>query len=291
MKLISIMAVWDEQNMIAASIESTKDIVFEYIVIIKKGIDKTKEVVELCKEKWQLNIQIIESELKLREARKLGFEIAKNYADYFLIQDGDEIYYTDNERNKNNQKSIMDLISENYDICSTSMIYLKENFLHTLEEFTWITPHPFLIKNVLEIFWLDKGDLPYLNFNWELKNYKIYTTDEKKNPFKFDCNIKNYRRQFLRSVFTHWHDGNYEGTIEQYAFEYHYHSIWYKNNIDKNETDLEKIILFYEKNNNKYMFLKKYDETKYVQYPEVIKKYIEIGLIYGLNNIDNLKLI
>ena len=35
-KIISIMAVWDEQNMISASIESTKDIVYE---LINNGAD------------------------------------------------------------------------------------------------------------------------------------------------------------------------------------------------------------------------------------------------------------
>ena len=35
-KIISVMAVWDEQNMIALSIESTKDIIYEYIILIKK---------------------------------------------------------------------------------------------------------------------------------------------------------------------------------------------------------------------------------------------------------------
>ena len=293
-KLISIMAVWDEQNMISASIESTKDIVYEYIVIIKKGIDKTREIVELCREKWGLNIKIIESELKLREARKLGFKIAENYADYFLIQDGDEIYFTSTEQKKYD-KSIIDLMSEDYDFCSTSMIYLKGDFLHTPINIewatTWLIPHPFLIKNLPEIFWPDKGDLPYLKYNWELRNYKIYNKGEKKYPFKFDCNIKNFRRLFLRSVFTPWHDNNYDGTIEEYAFNYHTSCIWYKCNVDENETDIEKIISFFEKKDDTYKFLKKYDENEYVQYPEVIKKYIDVGLIYGIRDTSDLKLI
>jgi hypothetical protein len=60
----------------------------------------------------------------------LGFKIAENYADYFLIQDGDEIYFTSTEQKKYD-KSIIDLMSEDYDFCSTSMIYLKGDFLHT----------------------------------------------------------------------------------------------------------------------------------------------------------------
>ena len=69
-KIVSILPVWDEQNMIGLSIASTKDIVYQYIVLIQKGIDKTREVVEYCKKIWNLNIIIIESELKLRERKK-----------------------------------------------------------------------------------------------------------------------------------------------------------------------------------------------------------------------------
>ena len=55
--------------------------------------------------------------------------------------------------------------------------------------------------------------------------------------------------------------------------------------------DIEKIISFFEKNENSYKFLKKYDENEYVQYPEVIKKYIDNGLIYGIRDISDLELI
>ena len=68
-KIISIMAVWDEQNMIGLSIASTKDIIYQYIILIKKGIDKTREVIEYCRKIWNLNIIIIETELKLRKCR------------------------------------------------------------------------------------------------------------------------------------------------------------------------------------------------------------------------------
>ena len=45
-KIVSIIPVWNEQQMIALSIASTKDIVYQYIILIKKGnYDKTYEVV------------------------------------------------------------------------------------------------------------------------------------------------------------------------------------------------------------------------------------------------------
>lgn len=35
-KIVSIIPVWNEQQMIGLSIASTKDIVYQYIVLIKK---------------------------------------------------------------------------------------------------------------------------------------------------------------------------------------------------------------------------------------------------------------
>ena len=108
MNIISIMSVWDEQNMIALSLYSTKNIVTEYIIIIQPGIDKTLEVINYCKNLWNLNIKFIESDLKLRYKRELIIKESKSYADYYIIQDGDEIY------NENFSKEIDYLIKNNF---------------------------------------------------------------------------------------------------------------------------------------------------------------------------------
>ena len=130
--------------MIALSIESTKDIVYEYIILIKKGIDKTEEVIKLCQSKWNLNLQIVYTELKLREARKLGFDMTKNF-----------------------------------------------------------------------------------------------------------------RRLFLRQVFTQWHDSDYNDTIENYAFMFHGDCTWYKQHINNNVDNVEEIISFFETHNNTINFINK----------------------------------
>ena len=52
---------------------------------------------------------IIESDLKLRERKKYAIEISKKYADYYLLQDGDEIFYT-NTNLPNDSKNILKLI-------------------------------------------------------------------------------------------------------------------------------------------------------------------------------------
>ena len=115
-KIISIMPVWDEQNMIGLSIASTKDIVYQYIILIQKGIDKTREVVEYCRKLWNLNIIIVESELKLRERKKLAIEMTKSYADYYLLQDGDEIFFTNTE-SKNDISGVIyvDTLKDKFD--------------------------------------------------------------------------------------------------------------------------------------------------------------------------------
>jgi len=283
-KIVSIMAVWDEQNIIGLSIASTKDIVYQYIILIQKGTDKTKEIVEYCKKKWDLNILIIDSELKLRDRRKYATEISKDYADYYLMQDGDEIYSSTDK--------IIELIDNEYTFALTSIIFLEKDFLHTPKDESqiWLTPHPFLFKNTDDIYWPNIGDMPAYNPN---KSYhKIFNTGEKNKPFKFDCKIKNFRRVFLRDVFTPWHDSRFEGTIEKYANINHPTVIWYRENINK-DLDLEEIIKLYEIHINsneeeKYKWHKIYSEKEYYEYPEIIKKCIALNKLEGIKNIDDL---
>jgi len=287
-KIISIMPVWDEQNIIGLSIASTKDFVYQYVILIQKGIDKTKEVVEYCKKIWNLNIIIIETELKIRERKKLAIEITKSYADYYLLQDGDEIFYTNDE-----SKNILKLIDEGYTFGYTSIVFLEKDFLHTPkdENLIWLVPHPFFFKNTPDIFWPNYGDMPHCNPDKHI----IFNTGEKQNPYKFDCKIKNFRRIFLREVFTPWHDSNvFKGTIEEYADKYHHTVQWYRKNINPN-LKLEEIIKKYEEhiktNDEKYKWHKIYDENEYMKYPEIIKKFIEWNKLEGIETLDDLHLL
>ena len=290
-KIVCIMPVWDEQNMIGLAIASSKDIVYQYIVLIQKGIDKTREVVEYCKKIWNLNMIIMESELKLRDRKKFAIELTKNYADYYLLQDGDEIFFN-NSNMPNDISQIPKLINEGYTFGLTSIVFLEKTLLHTPKDESqiWLTPHPFFFKNTKDIWWSEVGDMP--SYDPNRAYHKVFNTGPKNTPFKFDAKIKNFRRVFLRDVFTPWHDTNYPGSIEEYANENHHTVLWYRENID-NSLSLEEIIIKYEehlkKSNENYKWHKIYDEKLYHEYPYIIKKFIEFNKIEGIENLDDLK--
>ena len=50
---------------------------YQYVILLQKGVDKSREVIEYCRKLWSLNIIIIDTEIKLREKRKMAIEITK----------------------------------------------------------------------------------------------------------------------------------------------------------------------------------------------------------------------
>ena len=280
MNIISIMPVWDEQNMIALSLYSTKNIVTEYIIIIQPGIDKTLEVINYCKNLWNLNIKFIESDLKLRYKRELIIKESKSYADYYIIQDGDEIY------NENFSKEIEYLINNDFTFATAPIVLLENDLNHTTDnvENIIMPNHPFFFKNTDDIYFPNKGDMPWYNPNKSYHNIKNYDY-----PLKFDCKIKNYRRKFLREMFTKWHDSDTDLSIEDYCNINHHSVLWCRKNICE-KLNLEDTISICEEYDNKDKFKWNiiYDENKYYEKPYIIKYFLNINKNFGIENLDDL---
>ena len=282
-KIICIMPVWDEQNIIGLALASSKSFIYEYIILIQKCTDKTLEVIQYCQKLWNLNIQIIESNEKIRKRREKAIELTSHYADYYIIQDADEVFY------ENSNKDIDYFIENNMTFVTAPIVLIENDFLHTTDkqENIIMVNHPLFFKNLPDIYFPNIGDMPWYNPE---KNY--HKMIEFKTPLKFDCKIKNYRRKFLREVFTPWHDSHNSCSIEEYAFNHHYHVKWYKENIDSNEKDIEKIILYFEENDkqNEFRWNILYDKNKYYEYPIIIKYMIENNKLKGIENINDLYL-
>ncbi len=261
-----IMTIWDEQNMIGLALASSKCFIDKYLILIQKCTDKTLDVIKYCQKKWNLNIEIINSDLKIRKRKELGIKLSKKYTDYYILQDGDEIFHDDSKR------IIEDFIEKKYTFCTTPIILLENDLIHTTDnDNNIIMPnHPFFFKNLDDIYFPEIGDMPW--YNPDENSHNILNLDF---PLKFDCKIKNYRRSFLREVFVPWHDTNSELSIEEYAEKHHYHVIWYRKNIDKN-LKLEEIIKLCEIEYKKDQFKwnNYYDEEKYYKYPKILEKFI-----------------
>jgi hypothetical protein len=250
-KIVSIMPVWNEQQMIALSIASTKDIVYQYIVLIKKGTyDKTREVLNYIKENWNLNMIIIESELKLRERRKYAIEISKDYADYYLIQDADEIYFNNSGLN-NDTQTILKLIRSGYTFCLTSIIFLEKDFLHTPkdENQIWLTPHPFLFKNTSDIYWPDIGDMPAYDPNNSYHNikYQCLTCEHEIDMFMLKLKYE-HQIGILNSDIKKFYDKLTSKTIEiidgdeKYVYQTSNGNEWELQNLDRKTDTYQKVI-------------------------------------------------
>lgn len=283
-KIICIMPVWDEQNMIGLALASSRHFIYEYIIIIQEGVDKTREVIDYCKKLWNLKITILESNLKLRYKRELIMNYAKKYADYYILQDGDEIFCD------HAQDEIEKLIKDNVTFSTSPIVFLENDLNHTTtkDEDIIMVNHPFFFKNYPDIYFPKSGDMPWYN-----PNYSYHSIKHFKHPLKFDCKIKNYRRLFLREMFTPWHENEKEQmSIEEYCDKNHYHVLWYRENIDANlslENIIKKCQEDYEK--NKFKWNKIYDEEKYYKKPKIITFFIEKNKLNGIEHLEDLELL
>ena len=283
-KIICIMPIWDEQNIIGLALASSRHFISHYIILVQKCTDKTMDVINYCKKLWNLNIEIINSDKKIRERRDHAIKISKQYADYYIIQDGDEIFYENTENEINN------LIEQDITFSTAPIVFLENDFEHTAnkEENIIMPCHPFFFKNLNDIYFPNFGDMPWYNPNLTYHKFKEF-----KNPLKFDCKIKNFRRNFLREVFTPWHDEDNTCSIEEYALKNHHSIKWYRENIDANENNLEKMISVFEKEYKKdeFKWNLKYNENKYYKYPYIINFMIKKNKLKGIETLNDLEIL
>jgi len=269
-KLACIMGIWEEQNMLPLALESTKDVVHKYYILHKSGRDKTKEVLDMCIKKWDLNVEYINSEMRLREGRmELIKKAEADGYEWFLIQDGDEVFYTTGERALKNFAVILE--DSNIQGIYSPMVYLKHDLIHHKEPFKkgygkdkiLIVPHPTILKKGRIKWCPETGDVPISSGHI----ISLYS------PIKFDCNVKTPLRRLLRTHLYAWEkvsDSYKTTTIEDFAME--------KRKCKTIEELEQKAIEYITKD---IKSCKVYDENKYYLYPEVIKKYLNKNHIYG----------
>jgi len=283
MKIVCIMPVWDEQNMIGLALASSKNFIYEYIIILQKGIDKTREVIEYCQKLWNLKITFLESDKKLRYKRNLMMNYAKKYADYYIIQDGDEIF-VDHAQNE-----IYTLIENKVTFSTAPIVFLENDLIHTTmnEDNIMMVNHPFFFKNLPDIYFPEVGDMPWYN-----PQRLYHHVQHFQNPLKFDCKIKNYRRLFLREMFTPWHENSSEEmSLEEYCEKHHYHVKWFRENGYEitMEDVIERCQSNYERDKFRWNIL--YDENKYYKRPSIIQFFINKGKLTGIESMEELKLL
>lgn len=242
-----IMCTWMEEKMVPLALESSKDFVSRYIVVDKDG--ETVPVVESCRDKWDLDMEIyVKPEMTLRESR--AFAISRIDEPWVLIQDGDEVFHTDGPNSIFNLRRFMD---RPHTLLMTTMNRLCGDIWHTSATYPQQPYHMFLYHNNGTLKIPDpQQDLPIM------KGWKIFLT----GSYKFNCSIKSHKRMFLRQFWSEWCK-----FTEKYLI--------YPNIEKYVEKDLGiNIEIEAEKWYKKYIkSLILYDEEKWGYYPEIIRKY------------------
>ena len=130
--VVAIMCLWDEALTLPLALDSTRHFVNEYVVVHKIGMDNTAEVLERCVAKWGLKVRYFVSDMPLRAARLFAVNLTQDYADVYIIQDGDEVFYSSGETAI--QNSLRLLYGAGYGMVMSKMVYLKQNLVSTMKD-------------------------------------------------------------------------------------------------------------------------------------------------------------
>jgi hypothetical protein len=284
--VVAIMALWDEALTLPLALDSTRHFVTEYIVVHKLGTDNTAEVLRACIAKWKLNVRYIASNMTLREARMYALDLSRPYADIYIIQDGDEVFYSSG---RNAVQNALPLIyGAGYKLIRSKMVYLKHDLRYTMKDGykpgavgKWgghtsngimLIDHPTIFPNIPELIHMPANlalDVP------EMATGEVMVTHA---PWKFDLSIKHPLREFLRQSFLDWSKAGSPGTIEEWATK---NDQIHRDLVKAGRSvSLEQSAAIYTEENTK-RWLQAYSEEEWFRYPDAVKKYVDAGRFRG----------
>jgi hypothetical protein len=284
--VVAIVAVWDEALVLPLSLDSTRHFVDEYIVIHKAGTDATYEVLQKCIEAWGLRVQYFLSNMTLREARMFAINLTSSYADVWIIQDGDEVFYDSGPMAV--QNSIPLLFGAGYGAIRSKMVYLKHT-LTTTEKDKYLSmsterqdghvrngiiliDHPTFLRNDGP-----KSIIMPAPLAIDVPEH-IGPAITLHAPWKFDVSIKHPLREFLRNSFLGWSLAGSKGRIEDWAIAHDsYHLKAMRSN--RSGSLLQSAELYFR--DVVPTFLQPYSEREWHEYPTSIRKYVDAGRLRG----------
>lgn len=285
--VVAIMCLWDEALTLPMALDSTKHFIDEYVVIHKAGTDNTREILRRCEEMWNLNITYIPSNMTLKNARQHAIHLTKDYADMFVIQDGDEVFYDSGPTAIQNSKQFLFSVDNPFDLIVSKIVYLKHMLNSTQidrykagapgKKFGYVSnriiliPHPTIFRNDVSKLIITPDladDVPWFDGRELILH----------NPWKFDVSIKHPLRTFLREHFGAWSRAGSPTTIEEWTNENsEFHRNCVLGNRSKSLEETSKIYVDEVMTKN----LQPYSEIEWYRYPTAIKKYIDAGLMRG----------
>ena len=283
--VVAIMALWDEALTLPLAIDSSRHFVDEYFVIHKVGTDNTADVLRKCQEKWSLRVQYMASNMTLRNARMHVIRATRDYADLYLVQDGDEIMY---HRGPTALSAAFSLIyGAGYNMIQGKQVYLKHNLVSTYKDsytpggqFKWgghpangimLIPHPVVFRNIPEQIYFPEAinqDEP------GIRGSEILTHD----PWKFDVSVKHPLREYLRGFWLGWTEAGSPGRIEEWVAA-HDSNFIAAAATNANWTLLDSALVLVE--HQAAEWLAPYKESEWHTYPDAIKVYIDAGRLRG----------
>ncbi len=289
--VVAVMCLWDEALTLPLALDSTRHFVNEYVVVHKIGMDNTAEVLERCVAKWGLKVRYFVSDMPLRAARLFAVNLTQDYADVYIIQDGDEVFYSSGETAI--QNSLRLLYGAGYGMVMSKMVYLKQNLVSTMKDsYTpgssnkWgghtangimLVDHPTIFLNIPGAIVInpDLGiDVPELKGSYDRVTFH--------RPWKFDVSIKHPLRDFLRGSFLDWSRAGSPGTIEEFAAKYnpqHLDAVRAGLSTSLEESAALRAMVLTRQ-------LQKYSEVEWFPYPDAIRKYVDVGRLRGYEGGD-----